>query len=587
MVKRVTKDLLDKSVLVDDDKFPISDSEDLFNPSDPESGQLKRIGWWALKDLFINNTVTFVVTSDFASGEIIDITNWTWNITGTTTRTIWDTGDITSIGSSASIFNANASLKITDNKTVALKDTDVIWDSATTFHFTRELGVWEWFIIEDGTTSWGGTIWDTTVEGTLDVTWETNLKDATADGNLTVTGNTTIDGCLIQTGSNFVRVTSIDCLPAESGWIIALAANTQYRLEADLDIGTTRFTVQDGTVFHWLGINSVKLTYTWTDYLFTWGSVSFSTTQIVLDTPNGKVYNLSWVTPLWVSNHREVRVNNCVELGTFNNIRAVQFFNSSIENITWTKWLIVSGTALIFSISELFMNSTVTGVDFIDIWTSIISNLEFNNLIFVSGGASATWITWTTNSANIVSGSIATVEKSNFSWNITPLVNITEKDVRWDFQGNSANVANTIAYGEMYIPTTETVTIASAGVIYPVNDANTWGTNIWTEIETSKFSVDQSLGRITHIWEKSTFFSCTITATIEKVWGWADVLDGYIILNGTPLAHSKSQTENTQPTSITCQAWFTMSENDYVEFWVANEDSNANIIVNISNLTIR
>jgi len=189
MVKRVTKDLLDKSVLVDDDKFPISDSEDLFNPSDPESGQLKRIGWWALKDLFINNTVTFVVTSDFASGEIIDITNWTWNITGTTTRTIWDTGDITSIGSSASIFNANASLKITDNKTVALKDTDVIWDSATTFHFTRELGVWEWFIIEDGTTSWGGTIWDTTVEGDLTVTWTTSLWDVVISWDITKSGS--------------------------------------------------------------------------------------------------------------------------------------------------------------------------------------------------------------------------------------------------------------------------------------------------------------------------------------------------------------------------------------------------------------
>lgn len=179
MVLRVTKDLIDKNILVDDDTFAIADSEDLETPSDPESWELKRVSWGFLKDLFINNTVTFVVTSAFASWEIIDITDGTWNITGTTTRTIWDTWDVTSLWATAAIFNVNASFKITDNKTIALKGTDVIWDSATTFHFIRPLAIWEWFIIEDGSTSGGGTIWNTTIEwdltvtGTITKTWST------------------------------------------------------------------------------------------------------------------------------------------------------------------------------------------------------------------------------------------------------------------------------------------------------------------------------------------------------------------------------------------------------------------------------
>ena len=204
MVKRVTKDLLDKSAIVADDKFPISDSEDLFNPSDPESGQLKRISWGAIQDLLIQNTVTFVVTSDFASWEVINITDWTWAISGTTTRTIWDTGDITSLGSSAAIFNANASLRVTDNKTIVLKGTEVIWDSATTFHFTRALSVWEWFIIEDGSVSWGGTIWDTTVEGNLVVTGTTDLQWDTTVNNIEITWDITKTGSTIWSVVTFV-----------------------------------------------------------------------------------------------------------------------------------------------------------------------------------------------------------------------------------------------------------------------------------------------------------------------------------------------------------------------------------------------
>jgi len=171
MVIRVTKDLLDKSILVDDDKFPISDSEDLFDPLDPQSWELKRVSWGSLKDLFINKTVTFVVTTAFLSWEIIDITDWTWATAWITTRTIWDTWDVTSLWASAAIFNANASFRVTDNKTVALKNSDIVWDSATTFHFIRPLEIWEWFIIEDGTSSGWGTIWDTTIDWDLVVTW--------------------------------------------------------------------------------------------------------------------------------------------------------------------------------------------------------------------------------------------------------------------------------------------------------------------------------------------------------------------------------------------------------------------------------
>lgn len=121
--------------------------------------------WWKTKN------VTFIVTTGFVSWEVIDITTGIWATAWITTRTFWDTWDITNLWITASIFNLDASLKITDNKTIALKNTDVVWDSDTTFHFTRTLAIWEWFILEDGQVSWWGSLWDTTVNWNLTVTW--------------------------------------------------------------------------------------------------------------------------------------------------------------------------------------------------------------------------------------------------------------------------------------------------------------------------------------------------------------------------------------------------------------------------------
>jgi len=51
---RVTKDLTDKTTPANDDKFAISDSADLNDGLDPESGNLKRLSWSNLKGALFN-----------------------------------------------------------------------------------------------------------------------------------------------------------------------------------------------------------------------------------------------------------------------------------------------------------------------------------------------------------------------------------------------------------------------------------------------------------------------------------------------------------------------------------------------------
>ena len=91
---RVTKDFIDKTTIVDNDQFSISDSADLYDAWDTESGKLKRFSWanlkntlvWNLDFLTFNTSPTGVPTTEGTLSW--NNTDWTaelklkgWNVT--------------------------------------------------------------------------------------------------------------------------------------------------------------------------------------------------------------------------------------------------------------------------------------------------------------------------------------------------------------------------------------------------------------------------------------------------------------------------------------------------------------------------
>lgn len=146
--------------------------------------------WW--EDIF-TKTMTFTVTAPFAALEVINITTGTGSISGTSTRVVWDTWAVDSLWVDSSAFELDASLVITDNKTIALKNTDAVWDSSTTFHFIRDLAIWEWFTISDWESSWG--------LGDISVSWITNTWTSDLQGNVTIWGDLDVTGDISKTGS--------------------------------------------------------------------------------------------------------------------------------------------------------------------------------------------------------------------------------------------------------------------------------------------------------------------------------------------------------------------------------------------------
>jgi len=199
--------------------------------------------------------------------------------------------------------------------------------------------------------------------------------------------------------------------------------------------------------------------------------------------------------------------------------------------------------------------------------------------IFIGLG---TGVSGMTSSANVDTGTLAIVDRTNFTDIATPLDTIMETDLRWSFR-NCSGVPNTVKAVEISTSASTTVTIGTATTFVAVG-----GVNWISELE-SKFTTDTA-GNITYNAEQQDKFFVIVTATVEKVGGGTDQLcariahdtgGGYVTSSRT-----ESCTENSAPTSITCHGVYTLDTGDRLTIFVANQDSTSNITVSVSNFTV-
>jgi len=376
-------------------------------------------------------------------------------------------------------------------------------------------------------------------------------------------------------------------LPTAIGWFIQLADWVKYILWDNLTI-TNKIKMWAGTTLEWNGLFGSTLTYAWTGSMISWVDWDCVIKHIQFDCPSAEVFNFvdssTQISTILIDS---VQVVSCDSWGTFQVLSFIQnnsnarAMTTSWITLTWANWLIVS-------IKEFFIGTTTDWFVFIDFWTSVHQNIEITNLVLLATWwwAAAIWISWLASSWNLLTWNIANVSMSSFLWNITPLSWIDENDIRWDFQWNTANVADTRIVAWMNIPTTQTVVITTLWVPVIVNDSNTGWTNIWSLKTARKFEFSASLGRLTYKWERPVYLNVAATATVEKVWGGADPICWFIAKNWTVVTDSKACTENSTPTSIPIQTWVDLVTDDYIEIAVQNDGWTADIIINLSNVEI-
>lgn len=382
----------------------------------------------------------------------------------------------------------------------------------------------------------------------------------------------------VVSAADTVHINSLSDFPAPSGGAITLVASTNYVIGADITTAD-RFITADNNSITANNINGSSITYTGTGDMITGVDVNFDIHDITLvAATSSQVFNFSETgggnTKIFTM--RTVGVTSCPKYATFDNLLSVDIVDSNSvdadDGIT-----VVGGGWLNFSLNKFALISTSATFVGIDFGTSIHQNVEMINLIMV-GPSGAEGISGLAASGNIAANNLANVAASSFLGAITPLATIAVDDIRWEFDGN-AGVSNSTKAADAYLSTLQLVTIGGSSTFTAIG-----GSSFLTDTA-ARFTTD-SAGVLTYISEIDSCFIVTVTATLDKVAGGADVLAMRVAKNGTAQAKSQSQTQSADPTSVVSQVLLSLTKDDTVEAMVANNTTAGNINVNDMNISI-
>ena len=374
--------------------------------------------------------------------------------------------------------------------------------------------------------------------------------------------------------TNTVVVSDITDFPAPVGGVITLEDDTNYILVQPITTSNRFVCGANGTI---TANNpfSPFFTYTGSDTFFTGIEVNFAFRLVALNCPNGTLFNFS--SPLSASTlgMDTVTVISCDTVGFIDDLRSFNVTNVGVFSAN--QGLTVTGVTnwSVFSATKLRIESSNVAFVAIDFTTSLHQAVELPDLI-LRAPVGAVGVSGLTNSGNIVTGDIATVNNGEFSGGITPLSGITNSDVRWDFSGNSG-IADS--------RTDSIIGLVDNALATNIIASSTDGSNavkvngVWTDEGSSRFSAD-STGRITYIGERGTVSPLDATLNVEMDSGSNDTIAAYLVVNDVVIRASegKATVSSSQPGTIVCQWQYTFSEGDYLELWLENQTDSTDIV---------
>lgn len=374
-----------------------------------------------------------------------------------------------------------------------------------------------------------------------------------------------------------VVVNSLSDFPAPVAGVITLAADTDYLLGDNVNLGTNRIVWASNATIS--GVSSIvnTLTYTGTDDMFTITNVRAQLKDITISCTSGRVFNFSDNTD------SIFRVMNCTvfcdRFGTFTSSGSggttARFTNVSPGIVTtsglsfsgnWNTWLWERSTINI-SAGAMFNLGTA------------VFNYFLTDTILVNLGATATFLSGLASSGNISATGSGQVRVTMSTGSGTILSGITPGDARWDFFHNS-NIQDSRADGIVAMQGNATATT----IITPGTYVKTAGT--WTVISSSQFTGDTT-GRLTYNGVKNVRVPILVSLSVEPVSGTNKTIGIRIAKNGTTIVNSTrtARTDSGTPVNISVPWLDTLSTNDFIEVFITNLSDTVNILA--SNATLR
>lgn len=371
-----------------------------------------------------------------------------------------------------------------------------------------------------------------------------------------------------STPTDSILVNALSDLPSPSAGVITLAANKQYLLGTDINLGTNRIVFSDGSTLSGIESLVTTLTYTGTSDMFTMTDTTNRVSTMTISCANGRIFN--WTsTSLKILRVNDITIASCDTFGLFTGVDAILRFTNVSPGLMTTNGLSFVGSFdnFLWEVSA----STVTAGALFNLGTATFASF-ITDLILVSVASGATFLTGASSSANIESGGLGLISRIRFSGAGTQLSGVTTEDSLWEFRGND-DLKDTRPDGllSMQGNSTDTV-IAVTGT--PVLAAGTWVVE-----RTSQFTGTTG-GRLTYTGGKDATLPITIRVSLEPVSGTNKTLGVTVFKNGSEIANSLATAliDAGSPSSLTCFWQDTFSTGDYIEIYLSNETDTIDVL---------
>ncbi|MBL4795935.1 MAG: hypothetical protein JKY50_00825 [Oleispira sp.] len=389
-------------------------------------------------------------------------------------------------------------------------------------------------------------------------------------------GSIVISATDVAIGSNIVVINSPDDFPDAVAGVRTLGPNLIYRVSGNVDMGSDRFMLLDGTSMSGNSTFVDKITSATTGVLFEGADgASVSIETLSISCINGTPISQTSTTPqTGVVSLDTVIIEVCDKLGSFNNTQIVTLSRVSIGDAL-TSGFIVSGTVVAVNLDSMLI-SGFSGT-LLDFTTSVCDVIDIENITVFSDTGANVVIDGLPNSGNISAGGHGSLRALNIIGPFTSTGNILPSDLRWDFQLNNVFPdSENSSYLSMPVNTTAT-TITTVNT--PVKVAGTW-----TDINASRFTNDTT-GKMTYIGTRTILAQVSYTGTIQKSGGGTDNFTMHVAKNGVPDANliAVFATDSTRDPNIAITGIIQLETGDFLEMFIENNSDSDNCTIRGAN----
>lgn len=364
-------------------------------------------------------------------------------------------------------------------------------------------------------------------------------------------------------------VASLADLPTASGGFIDLVDDVDYFFAQDISTPTP-IRIQGKTSLRAASTRSVQVLYTGvgTGFTTTTGS-SVKIQNLSFGAPSGTLFDADG-GGTGTLQLVEINIIAGPNMGNIANMLIFRLQSVAFEGIN-TNGLTFSGAHSNLAIGTVigFLNAGT----WFDLGAATFSQISINNAIVQTSAAGTTFLAGAAASANINAGSVGKVTNCSILGSAATISGITVDDDRWAFL-DVDGVQNTRPDALLSMQANATATVITVATT-PVLIAGTWVVE-----EDSQFTCTAA-GRMTYNGTNPIKVPLISSISLAPVSGGSTSLSVYWAKNGTVITNSKrtATASSGAPTSITAPWQLQLTNGDYVECFVANNDTTANVLV--------